>query len=93
MDLLHRTGHHHLHFAFQEEDALGQALHVQHLLDGRALEEQGERLEILIVQVEVEVHVLVDSLKLVGHGLVQKGNALGAIHDTSKKWLESIPTP
>jgi len=44
---------------------------MQHLLNGSALEEEGQRLQILIVQVEVEVHVLVDSLQLVRHGLVQ----------------------
>jgi hypothetical protein len=55
---------------------------VPHLLDRRALEQLGERREALIVEVEVEVEVLVDSLQLPGDGLVQQRDALRAIQQS-----------
>ena len=82
-DLLDGPGGHHLHLSLQEEDAVRQLLDVHHLLDGRPLEQQGEGPEALVVEVEVEVHVLVDGLELVGHGRIQKCDALAAIHESS----------
>ncbi len=79
-DLLDGPGGHHFDLALQEEDALRQLLDVHHLLDGRPLEQHGERPEALVVEVEVEVHVLVDGLEFVGDGRVEKGDALAAIH-------------
>jgi hypothetical protein len=85
-DLRHRLARSQLDLALQVQDALGQAFDVHHLLDGRALEEQGQRLEPLVVQVEVEVHVLVDGGQLVRHGGVQQLDALRSVHGVLLGW-------
>ncbi len=65
-----------IHVALQEQDAFGQLLHVQHLLDGCALVEVGEQIEALIVAVEVPEHVLVDGGEFVADGFVQQIDTL-----------------
>src|ERR1035438_10518430 len=51
-----------------------------HLLHRDLLEKQRQRLEALIVQVEVEIHVLVDRPQLAADPFVQQMNALCVVH-------------
>jgi hypothetical protein len=50
----------HVHFAFQEQDALSQQLDMHHFLDGGPAKETGKQVVSLVVQVKMKVHVLVN---------------------------------
>jgi hypothetical protein len=75
-----RPGQGHLHITAKKENALGQSLHVSHLLDRNPLEQSRQRGEPLIVEVEVEVHVLMNRLQFISHRFVQQLDASLLIH-------------
>ena len=51
-----------------------------HLLDRGALEQHRQRLEALVGEMEMKVHVLMDGLQFVAHGHVQQFDAMSSIH-------------
>ena len=84
VDLFHFLGGLHLDFAFEEKDALGQALHVHHLGDGRAAEDFRQRIVSVVVAIEVEVHVLVYGSQFVGYCAVEQLDAFFSDFHTIK---------
>ena len=79
-NLLDRAGGDHFHIPLQEQNTLGEQFDMTHFLDRDPPEKLGERLETLIVQMKMKVHVLVHGLQLVGNRFVQEMNALRFFH-------------
>ncbi len=71
VDLLHLGVRNHLDVALEEQNAFGQSLDVQHLLDCCCLKQPGQQIVSLIIAMKMEVHIVVDSRQFVSHCFVQ----------------------
>jgi hypothetical protein len=61
-----------------------------HLLDCNSLEQLRQRLEPLVVEMKMKIHVLVYGLKLVGNALVQETNTVRPVHSLTSNSLYCV---